>query len=82
MGEGSFAIVDVKNLEKRYGADRAAVSALRGVDISIAAREIVALRGPSGSGKSTLLNILGCLDRPTRGSYALGGFDVSALDRV
>jgi putative ABC transport system ATP-binding protein len=82
MADASFAIVEVKNLEKRYGADRAAVSALRGVNISIAPREVVALRGPSGSGKSTLLNILGCLDRPTRGSYALGGVDVSALDRV
>jgi putative ABC transport system ATP-binding protein len=82
MAGASFAIVEVKNLEKGYGADRAAVAALRGINVSIAPRELVALRGPSGSGKSTLLNILGCLDRPTRGSYALGGYDVSALDRV
>jgi putative ABC transport system ATP-binding protein len=56
------------------------VPVLAGVDLSIAHGEIVALRGPSGSGKSTLLNILGCLDRPTRGSYFLDGRDVSMLD--
>jgi ABC-type lipoprotein export system ATPase subunit len=53
-----------------------------GVDVQISFGEIVALRGPSGSGKSTLLNILGCLDRPTRGHYWLGGRDVSGLDRA
>ncbi len=51
------------------------------VNLTIDSGEIVALRGPSGSGKSTLLNILGCLDGPTRGSYSLGGRDVSALSR-
>ncbi|UCF48961.1 MAG: ABC transporter ATP-binding protein [Myxococcales bacterium] len=49
------------------------------VDLTIQSGEIVALRGPSGSGKSTLLNIIGCLDGPTRGTYSLGGRDVSTL---
>jgi ABC-type lipoprotein export system ATPase subunit len=54
---------------------------LAGVDFTVGFGEIVALSGPSGSGKSTLLNILGCLDRPTSGSYRLGGTDVSSLNR-
>lgn len=75
-------VVDARGLVKRYGIGQAALFALRGVDLSIEPGEMVALRGPSGSGKSTLLNILGCLDRPTSGSYTLGGADVSTLDRT
>ena len=81
MAAEAPVIVDARNLEKRYGAKRAAVAALNGVDLRVNQGELVALRGPSGSGKSTLLNILGCLDRPTSGSFMLGGYDVSALDR-
>ncbi len=71
-----------EGLTKWHGLGTAGVLALDHVDLSVADGEIVALRGPSGSGKSTLLNILGCLDRPTEGSYRLGGLDVSALNRT
>ena len=73
-------VVKAQGLWKIYQEGDTPLAVLRGVDLSIASEEIVALRGPSGSGKSTLLNILGCLDRPTRGRYWLGGKDVSTLD--
>jgi putative ABC transport system ATP-binding protein len=66
-------------LKKLYRMGEAAVRALDGVDLHIRANEFVAVMGPSGSGKSTLMNILGCLDRPTEGSYALNGKEVSRL---
>ena len=56
------------------------VMALDGVDIDIHQGEYVAIMGPSGSGKSTMLNLLGCLDRPTAGSYWLGGEDVAQME--
>ena len=65
-----FRLVD---LRKIYGQGDAAVHALRGVDLSIAAGELLVLLGPSGSGKSTLLNVLGGLDRPTSGDIILDG---------
>jgi putative ABC transport system ATP-binding protein len=72
-------IVDIRQLTKVYhiGVD---VPALVNVDLCIRQGEYVAICGPSGSGKSTLMNILGCLDRPTNGTYLLGGEDVSYLD--
>jgi putative ABC transport system ATP-binding protein len=73
-------VVEAVGLWKIYQEGGAPLPVLRGVNLSIAPAEIVALRGPSGSGKSTLLNLLGCLDRPTRGHYYLGGRDVSTLD--
>lgn len=75
-------IVETAGLTKIYQEGGVPLPVLVGVDVQIAFGEIVALRGPSGSGKSTLLNILGCLDRPTRGHYWLGGRDVSGLDRT
>jgi putative ABC transport system ATP-binding protein len=75
-------VIVTEGLTKVHGAGTAEVLALDGVSLSIQDREIVALRGPSGSGKSTLLNILGCLDRPTEGTYLLGSLDVSTLDRT
>lgn len=76
------AIAQLKALWKVYakpGID-VAVEALRGVDIDVQVGEYIAITGASGSGKSTLMNIIGCLDRPTRGEYLLGGQDVAQLD--
>ena len=82
MSPQSRFIVETAGLTKIYQEGGAPLPVLMGVDVQIDFGEIVALRGPSGSGKSTLLNILGCLDRPTRGHYWLGGRDVSSLDRT
>ena len=65
--------IKIRNLQKVYRIGPEKVHALRGVDLDIAKNEFVAIMGASGSGKSTLMNILGCLDRPTAGSYELAG---------
>jgi putative ABC transport system ATP-binding protein len=72
-------VIRIDNLEKVYTMGAEKVHALRGVDISIRPNEFVAIMGASGSGKSTLMNLLGCLDRPTSGSYVLDGHDVATL---
>lgn len=72
-------IIRIEALEKSYQLGSVKVRALRGVDLDIEEGSYVAIMGPSGSGKSTLLNLLGCLDRPTSGSYFLGGEDVSKM---
>jgi putative ABC transport system ATP-binding protein len=72
--------IDVRNVTKTYSLGEVEVHALRGVSFTIQTGEYVAIMGPSGSGKSTLMNTLGCLDRPTTGSYVLDGIDVSTLD--
>lgn len=73
-------VVDAKELTKTYQmSEDIQVHALRGLTFKVEAGEIVAIMGPSGSGKSTLMNILGCLDRPSGGSYILDGKDVSQL---
>lgn len=71
-------VVELKDVWRRYGVDPA-VEALRGVELRVWPGEWVAIVGPSGSGKSTLLHIVGCLDRPTSGSYSFNGVDVSRL---
>ncbi len=73
-------LIQAQNLVKVYQMGRVEVPALRGVNLEIQRGEYVAIMGPSGSGKSTLMHILGCLDRPTRGSYRLEGHEIAHLD--
>ena len=75
-------IIQTQGLTKVYSMGDIEVRALDGVDVRIEEGEFVAIMGPSGSGKSTLMNILGCLDRPTSGTYALAGEEVSGLNKV
>jgi len=71
--------IDARSITKVYGSGGTAVQALRGIDLQVERGEFLALIGPSGSGKSTLMAILGCLDRPSQGSYALDGEPVEGL---
>jgi putative ABC transport system ATP-binding protein len=76
-----MALIEVEGLTKDYAMGDVVVHALRGVSLQVAAGEFVAVMGASGSGKSTFMNMVGCLDRPTTGTYRLDGVDVSTLDR-
>lgn len=73
------ALLEISGLVREFPAGEGTVAVLRDVDLTIEAGEMVAIIGPSGSGKSTLMNILGCLDRPTRGSYRVAGQETGAM---
>jgi putative ABC transport system ATP-binding protein len=75
----SGPLIAVRGLRRDYDMGGEVVHALRGVDLTIAPNEYVAIMGPSGSGKSTLMNLLGCLDTPTGGEYWLHGVEVSRM---
>lgn len=74
-------LIEVKDLAKTYSIGEIEIPALQGITLSIEKGGFVAIMGASGSGKSTFMNIIGCLDRPTSGTYLLDGVDVSRLSR-
>ena len=73
-------VIELQGVAKIYGSDETVVRAVDGVDLVVERGDYVAVMGASGSGKSTLMNIIGCLDLPTRGRYALDGVDTRRLD--
>ena len=76
-----IAVVQLQNIHKVYDSSEVKVHAVRVVSLDIQRGDFIAVMGASGSGKSTLMNLIGCLDRPTEGTYLLDGVDVSQLDR-
>ena len=74
-------VISIRDLVKTYHVGEVTVRALRGANLDVEPGEFVAVTGPSGSGKSTLMHILGCLDRPTSGTYILDGKDVSRMSK-
>jgi putative ABC transport system ATP-binding protein len=76
----STPVIDIRDVAKIYRIGDVEVHALRGASLRIEQGEFASIMGPSGSGKSTLMNVIGCLDKPTSGSYFLNGRDVSQLD--
>ena len=77
MTKPAAPIIHLERVTKDYPMGDQTVHALRGIDLTIHANELIAIMGPSGSGKSTLMNIVGCLDVPTSGQYWLEGQDVA-----
>jgi putative ABC transport system ATP-binding protein len=75
-------VIETKALTKTFGSNGVAVHALRGIDLTVERGEFLAMIGPSGSGKSTLMAILGCLDKPTSGSYEFDGERVEGLSNA
>jgi len=72
-----MAIIEMRGIQRLYTLGDITVKAIRGLDLSVEQGDFVAVMGPSGSGKSTLMNILGCLDKPTAGTYSLDGLETS-----
>ena len=77
--EFSMAIVQMKNVSKKYQLGKQQVDALKSIDIDINQGEFISVAGPSGSGKTTMLNLIGCLDKPTAGQILIGDQDISKL---
>lgn len=73
-------VASVQNIRKTYQMGALSVQVLHGIDLEFLAGDYISIMGPSGCGKSTFMNILGCLDRPTEGTYLLGGEDTSVMD--
>lgn len=80
--DASGSVIELTDVTKVHGGGEISVEALRSVSFVVREGEFVAIMGPSGSGKTTLLGILGCLDRPTSGSYRLVGLEVSTLNET
>jgi macrolide transport system ATP-binding/permease protein len=80
-GEQAVPVIELRQVTKSYTNGELTTEVLHGIDLKIYAGEFVAIIGQSGSGKSTLMNLLGCLDRPTTGTYLFNGRDVSGFDR-
>ena len=76
----SAPLIELHGVSRIYDLGHVQVAALQGVDLAVQEGEFLAIVGPSGSGKSTLMNIVGCLDRPTGGTYVLAGTPVATLD--
>jgi len=72
-------VIDLKNLSKRYDDEAGVYDALKKIDLKVYEGEFINIMGPSGSGKSTLMNIIGLLDRPTKGAYLIDGVDINKL---
>lgn len=73
-------IIKLKDISKTYGKEDAVVQALKNINLTINSSELIVIMGPSGSGKSTLLNIIGCLDKATKGSYYIKDQDVTGIN--
>jgi putative ABC transport system ATP-binding protein len=80
MSDAMPLAIDLRDIHKTYENGPLKVAVLHGISFTVERGEYVAIMGPSGSGKSTLMNLIGCLDRPTSGTYVLDGIDVSKLD--
>src|SRR5262245_8126962 len=80
MAEKNKLLVSLRGVVKDYHLGKTIVPALRGVDLDLERGEFTVVMGPSGSGKSTLLNIIGCLDRPTSGTYKFDGGEIGDRD--